>query len=216
MLLNLVHLMPDLSGALVCPKLRLVAFADPLTARDSARQVTETLRKATAVLSQRRPRTVVWIGSQLATLAASGAADVERLCEGLDWHWIGQGLPDGLPGTSGPEFSVGGLTFRHQAGTDARAGEVIAHPSPKASNDGIAAPCYVTDGRRMILPAFGPRDGVGTDVLSPPIQSLFRRPFQVLMLTGSGFRARPRAKLDGAKSSGGGMGRKMSLTGPGT
>lgn len=205
MLLNGVHLLPDLSGALIWPKERLVAVSDPLTGSDAPAQVPLALRRLKAVLSQRRPRTVVWLGGTLPAALAAGrlpardAAEIARLCESHDWVWVAPGDPPAdLPGRSVSELAAGALTFRHQGRPDAAPGEVSAAPWPRATSaeasGPLTRPAYVFDGRRLILPAFGPRPG-GTDVLAPAFQALFRRPFQVMLLDGGRLLTRPRGRL---------------------
>lgn len=205
MLLNGVHLLPDLSGALVCPKERLVAVSDPIgdpAARPAPQLAAETLKRLGAVLRQRRPAAVVWLGASLPTLLAEGrlakreADELARLAAEHAWHWVAEGLPAGLPGTAAAELKLGGLTWRH-AGLPGSAalGEVSAQPWPVAGMEGQVWPCFVIDGRRLVIPAFAaPRDG--TNVLSPRFLSMFRRPFQALMLVGNRIVTRPRARLE--------------------
>lgn len=214
MLLNGVHLLPDLSGALICPKERLVAVSDPIgapAARAAPQLAAEALKRLGAVLRQRRPAAVVWLGASLPTLLAEdrlakhAADDVTRLAAEHAWHWVAEGLPAGLPGSSGAELKLGGLTWRH-AGLPGSAalGEVSAQPWPVAGMDGQVWPCFVIDGRRLVIPAFGaPRDSAnalnppdGTNVLSPRFLSMFRRPFQALMLVGNRIVTRPRGRLE--------------------
>src|SRR3546814_13033512 len=77
-------------------------------------------------------------------------------------------------------------------------GEVSGHFHPKASvslrGRRITAPCFVTDGRRLILPAFGAFTG-GLDVLDPAIGGLFANGFQATLLGRSGLFAFPRQAL---------------------
>lgn len=205
MLLNGVHLMPDLSGALVCPKARLVAVSDPIgdpAARMAPQLAAEAIKRLAAVLRQRRPASVVWLGDALPNLLAAGGLakrdgdELARLILGHDWHWVAEGLPEGLPGTAVPELKIAGLTFRH-AGLPGSAalGEVSALPWPVAGMDGAVWPCFVFDGRRMIMPAFGGRRD-GTNVLTPRFLQMFRRPFNALMLVGTRVVTRPRARLE--------------------
>jgi hypothetical protein len=58
----------------------------------------------------------------------------------------------------------------------------------------ITAPCFVTDGRRLILPAFGAFTG-GLNVLDPAISRLFRKGFQATLLGRNGLFAFPRQAL---------------------
>ena len=51
----------------------------------------------------------------------------------------------------------------------------------RVRNRRLSAPCFITDGRRLILPAFGAYTG-GLNVLDPAIIGLFRRTFQVTLL----------------------------------
>lgn len=207
MLLNGVHLLPDLSGALICPKERLVAVSDPLAdgAREPLSAPTDAVRRLAAVLRQRRPAMVLWLGSALPRLLAQGrlgrreADELARMAATHDWVWVAEDLPEGLPGRALPEIRQGSLTFRHRSALDSRVGEVSASPWPMAvlseGEQAVSLPCFVLDGRRMVLPAFGPRPAGGTDVLSPAFQPLFRRPFTALLLGGGRILTRSRAKL---------------------
>lgn len=205
MLLNGVHLLPDLSGALICPRDRLVAVSDPIadpTARPAPQQAAEALRRLAAVLRQRRPAAVVWLGGALPALLAGGglaqreADDLNRMVAGQDWTWVAEGLPAGLPGTAATELKAAGLTFRHVgAASSSVLGEVSASPSPVAGMDGRVWPCFVFDGRRMVIPAFG-GGAEGVNVLTPRFLQLFRRPFNALMLAGNRIVTRPRARLE--------------------
>lgn len=205
MLLNGVHLLPDLSGALICPQGRVVAVSDPVgdpAARQAPALAAEALKRLGAVLRQRRPAQVVWLGGSLPALLAQGrlarrdADDLARQAQALTWAWVADDLPADLPGTAQAELRSAGLTFRARglAGT-AALGEVSAAPWPVAGVDGTVWPCFVFDGRRMVIPAFGGRrDGV--NVLSPQFGPLFRRPFNALVLAGNRFVTRPRARLE--------------------
>ncbi|MGE5514286.1 MAG: hypothetical protein ACM31D_00535 [Bacteroidota bacterium] len=205
MLLNGVHLLPDLSGALICPKERLVAVSDPIGdpgARQAPQLAAEALKRLAAVLRQRRPATVVWLGGALPTLLAEGRLskrdgdELTRMAGAHAWHWVAETLPEGLPGQSAAEIKAAGLTFRHQGlASSSVLGEVSALPWPVAGSDGRVWPCFVIDGRRMVVPAFGGRTD-GTNVLAPRFLSLFRRPFQALMLVGNRVVTRPRARLE--------------------
>ncbi|HLO75734.1 MAG TPA: hypothetical protein VK196_04690 [Magnetospirillum sp.] len=205
MLLNGVHLLPDLSGALICPKDRLIAVSDPIgdpAARQAPQIAAEALKRLGAVLRQRRPAAIVWLGGSLPALMASGrlakreADEVARLAQGHAWHWVAENLPEGLPGSAAPELKAAGLTFRH-AGLPSSSvlGEVSALPWPVAGFEGRLWPCFVIDGRRMVIPAFTGRND-GMNVLSPQFLQMFRRPFQALMLVGNRIVTRPRARLE--------------------
>lgn len=205
MLINGVHLLPDLSGAAFCPKERLVAFADPLAEgedRAAIQAAAEAVKLATAVLRQRRPAKVVWMGAALPRLIASGrlagreAITLAQLAENHDWTWVAEDLPEGLPGTATAELAMGALTFRHRAAPDAAPGEISASPSPVATCDGETLPCFVLDGRRLVIPALGADGSKGCNVQSAEFQALFRRGFTAMMIGGGRILTRPREKLD--------------------
>lgn len=203
MLLAGTHLLPDLSGAVVWPKRRLVAVSDPVAdtdGRDRPRIAAEAVRRLASVVRQRRPAVVVWLGGGLPAVLAEGglarrdAAELAALVAAQDWVWVANGLPPGLPGRSAEELAIPPLVFRHAARPSAPPGEVAAAPWPLAGSDGTDRPCFVIDGRRLLIPAFGPR-AAGTNVLSPAFRPLFRRPFQALMLVDGRIVTRPRARL---------------------
>lgn len=202
MLLGGVHLMPDLSGALVCPKERLVAVSDPIgdwSIRQAPALAAEAVKRLASLLRQRRPAKLVWLGDALPNLLAAGtlakreADEIARQCQALQWHWVAESLPAGLPGFALAELAAGGLTFRH-IGKAGAANEVSCAPWPLATFEGGTWPCFVIDGKRLVIPPFGPRPE-GMDVLSPHFQALFRRPFNVLMLAGGRIVTRHRSRL---------------------
>jgi metallophosphoesterase superfamily enzyme len=65
------------------------------------------------------------------------------------------------------------------------AGEVSGHFHPKAAvrtrGRRISGRCFVTDGRRLILPAFGAYTG-GLNVLDPALESLLLSAFRVFVI----------------------------------
>lgn len=202
MLVNGVHLLPDVTGILAWPKERLLVLADPHLDRAG-------LTFLAGVLRQRQPRKVICLG------AATGAAereaeDLRKLVAAHDWLWIAE---DGGPavaafgGETRPELAMGGLTFRHRPRPDAEAGEIAGSMRPKAGivlPDGprLTRPCFLTDGRRAILPAFGSRDD-GLNVLDAAFRPLFRRAaFTALMLGDGRLLTIPRAKLAGEAAPG--------------
>ena len=134
-------------------------------------------------------------------MAADDRARLDRLAEGRDWVWLegnhdrealGAGLSAaatfvggdferliGLPGRVVPELSVGALYLTHEPQAQARAGEIAGHLHPcarvMAHARTVRRACFVTDGRRLILPAFGAFTG-GLNVLDPAIAGLFEAP----------------------------------------
>jgi len=82
------------------------------------------------------------------------------------------------------EFDRDGLVFRHQAAPNA-INEISGHFHPKISimhkGGYLQRDCFVTDGRKLIVPAFGAYTG-GMAVDSDPVKSLFIAPVHVYAL----------------------------------
>lgn len=101
--------------------------------------------------------------------------------------WI-RGNHDGAfvpPGFTGYDYyKLDTLHFHHQAKPDGFA-EISGHYHPKVDlvyqGSRLFRPCFIEDGRRLILPAFGAYTG-GLSVDDPAISSLFTQPARVYLL----------------------------------
>ena len=93
--------------------------------------------------------------------------------------------PRGVGGEWVEAFATATLVFRHQASTAANPGEICGHHHPKAAvparGGSVSRPCFVTDARRVMMPAFGAYTG-GLDVRDPAIARLFPRGGRVFLL----------------------------------
>jgi DNA ligase-associated metallophosphoesterase len=93
--------------------------------------------------------------------------------------------PDGVGGEWTEHYATGAMMFRHQALAAADAGEVVGHHHPKATiearSGSVSRPCFVFDGRRLMMPAFGAYTG-GLDVRDPAINRLFPHGGRVFLL----------------------------------
>ncbi|WP_187967966.1 ligase-associated DNA damage response endonuclease PdeM [Aquibium microcysteis] len=132
-----------------------------------------TLDRLTAVVAAWRPAAVISLGDSFHD--ARGARDMPEmfrdrlnlLMKDRDWFWIvGNHDPEppaGLPGRSVREIAVGSLLFRHEPLGQACDGEVAGHLHPGARvvrrGRSVRRPCFATDGRRLIMPAFGALTG---------------------------------------------------------
>jgi metallophosphoesterase superfamily enzyme len=109
--------------------------------------------------------------------------------EGRRWVWIAGNHdpepPAGLGGEVCDALRLGPLCFRHQPRAEAPAGEVAGHLHPKAAvtvkGRRLIRRCFATDGRRLVLPAFGAYAG-GLDVLDPAFRPYFDGDFRAFML----------------------------------
>jgi metallophosphoesterase superfamily enzyme len=83
---------------------------------------------------------------------------------------------DGVGGVFADEFSVGPLVFRHIPTAGAPPGEIAGHLHPVARVSGrgrvVRRRCFVTDGSRLVMPAFGAYAG-GLNVRHAAFANLF-------------------------------------------
>ncbi|WP_428152929.1 ligase-associated DNA damage response endonuclease PdeM [Brevundimonas sp.] len=127
-------------------------------------------------------------------MAAEDRARLDRLAAGRDWLWL-EGNHDRealardadaatrLPGRIVGDMALGALRLTHEpeplTADDDRRGEVAGHLHPAAKvaayGRGVRRPCFVTDGSRIVLPAFGAFTG-GLNVRDPAIADLFAAP----------------------------------------
>lgn len=194
--LNGVSLVGDLSGALYWPMRRLLAVADTHFEKGSSLatqgrllppyDTRTTLERLAEAMRTYRPTQVFCLGDSFHDpaaghrLAKADGTRLRRLAEGVDWLWI-CGNHDPAPpldfgGRIESEMTVGALVFRHEARPDAAAGEISGHFHPKfglsVRGRHVGGRCFATDGRRLILPAFGAYAG-GLDLREPPLAALF-------------------------------------------
>ena len=80
------------------------------------------------------------------------------------------------PGQSLDELFHGGLTFRHEPKLGLQAGEIAGHLHPAATvrrrEKSVRRPCFASDGRRLLMPAFGVLTG-GLDLKHRAMAGLF-------------------------------------------
>jgi uncharacterized protein len=204
------RLMLDPAGVLAWPARRLLVVADLHLEKGSAfaagkagrfvppYDTRETLQRLGLALRRWRPARLVALGDSFhdpggaARLDRDDSALLRRLLEGIEAVWVlgnhDPVPPVGLPGTSVPEWAEGAAVFRHQA----RPGPVVAgvvevsgHFHPKATMPtrcgGVTRPCFVADGRRVLLPAFGAYTG-GLDAADPAVAGLFPRGARLFLL----------------------------------
>ena len=194
------RLVADRSGALWWPAERLLAVADLHLEKASAYAAggimlppydsQTTLARLAEVLERRRPEHVVTLGDTFhdlgaaARLAPDMTVRLRALAESCPrWTWLlGNHDPEppaGFGGESARELRIGPLIFRHEP-NPGTAGEVAGHLHPKVRiatrARRISTRCFVTDGRQMVLPAFGALTG-GLDIREAAIRCLFpKRP----------------------------------------
>ena len=188
----------DPRGALYVPALSLLVVSDLHLEKGSsfARRGTlippydtlATLRLLHAAILDYRPRIVVSLGDSFHDPFGAGRLpeacrdQIGALAAGRDWFWITGNHdphpPEGLPGETVPELGVGGLVFRHEPSVAGGEGEIAGHLHPCARivqrGRSVRRRCFASDGRRLVMPAFGAFTG-SLNVLDPAYGGLFAR-----------------------------------------
>lgn len=136
-----------------------------------------------------RPRRIVSLGDAFHDPQAErrmdeeDAARLEALCRAAEWLWVlgnhDPHPPQRFAGSAGEVIEAAGLVFVHEPGDHPgwnAAGHL--HPCAVATRDGrgVRRRAFVTDGVRMILPAFGAFTG-GLNVLDEAFAGLLEEPF---------------------------------------
>jgi DNA ligase-associated metallophosphoesterase len=198
-------LIADPAGALVWPEQSLVVVADLHLEKGSALarrgallppyDTRSTLARLEAVLHRWRPRRVISLGDgfhdtrAVARLAGEDRRRLADLVAAHDWLWISGNHdpkpPTDLGGRCERAAEIGGILLRHVPGRSPGLAEIAGHLHPAA---GIAVRgrrlrrrCFVSDDRRLLLPAFGSYAG-GLDVFDPAIAGLFEGGFRATLL----------------------------------
>jgi DNA ligase-associated metallophosphoesterase len=149
----------------------------------------ETLTRLEAEVAALAPRAVVLLGDTFhdrkseTRIAADDADRLRALAAGRTLVWVvGNHDADGpqtLPGEIADELSLAGLALRHEPAAGPAPGEAAGHLHPaakvRAARGTVRRRCFVTDGERIVLPAFGAYAG-GLNVRDDAFAGLFARP----------------------------------------
>jgi DNA ligase-associated metallophosphoesterase len=200
----------DLNGALVWPGEETLVFADlhlekgsSYAARGRPQFVPPydtrvTIERMEKLLARYAPKRVICLGDSVHDRSAASRAakvDTDRIAAmtaSCDWIWVAGNHDPEPPGEWGgtvlSEVAIGNFVFRHQAHDappEPGSAEISGHFHPTASVSTRAARvsgrCFVSDARRLVMPAFGAYAG-GLNVLDPAIAGLFGGAFDVAML----------------------------------
>lgn len=191
------------AGALWLPRPRLLALGDLHLEKGSARahrgallppfDTRATLDRLEAELDRLSPATLVLMGDSfhdpraVARLDPADALRLAALARERTLIWIegnhdtrrGETALGALPGDVTNELHVEGLVLRHDPLPGSRPGEVAGHLHPAArvaaAGRAVRRRAFLTDGERLILPAFGAYAG-GLNVLDAAFAGLFTRP----------------------------------------
>jgi len=148
------------------------------------------------VLAERyEPKTIVCLGDNFhdgdgpSRLDAEARRAIYALMRGRRFVWI-EGNHDAkaalaLGGECASEVEFGPLVFRHEPQRRGARGELAGHLHPVASvatrAQRVRRRCFVSDGMRCVLPAFGAYAG-GLDIFDDAFAPLFPREFTAYLL----------------------------------
>ncbi|RUT34506.1 ligase-associated DNA damage response endonuclease PdeM [Arsenicitalea aurantiaca] len=158
---------------------------------------TMTLKRLAADLSQTGAESVVALGDSFhrdhGTESLSGAdrALLGDLMAAREWHWLSGNhdpSPHRLGGICRAALEIGGLRLAHMP-EKGRPGLVAGHLHPAArvviNGRSTRRPCFVHDGRLMILPAYGASTG-SINILGKAFAGLFDRSALEITMLGRG------------------------------
>jgi DNA ligase-associated metallophosphoesterase len=174
-----VRLVADCEGALYWPDERVLIVADLHLEKGSsyaARGVllppydtAATLARLAELIARYSPQAVIALGDSFhdgdgpVRLRDVDRAALVALQRGRDWLWVaGNHDPDPsdhIAGSFAATLAIGPLLFRHAPQAGVVTGEVAGHLHPVARVSGrgrtVRRRCFVSDRKRVILPAFG-------------------------------------------------------------
>jgi DNA ligase-associated metallophosphoesterase len=185
------------SGALWLERARTLVVADLHLEKGSAYgakgqllppyDTRETLARLAAEVETLDPQVVVLLGDSFhdgaaeARLDPADARSLTALARRRALAWVAgnhdaEGPSCALPGQVVERLEVEGLTLTHEPRPGAAPGEVAGHLHPAIKlvryGRGVRRRCFLTDGERLVLPAFGAYAG-GLNVLDPAFADLF-------------------------------------------
>lgn len=189
-------LIADVSGALYWPAEDALIVADLHLEKGSAMaargsllppyDTAATLSRLASAIDTYGATSVICLGDSLHDRdAASRMSEEDRatlaiLQDATDWIWVTGNhdpeIPEFLGGSVVHQLDVSGLVLRHEPQASPVTHEVAGHlhPAARVSFHGytLRRPCFVSNGKRLVLPAFGTYTG-GLNVLDPAFEPLF-------------------------------------------
>jgi DNA ligase-associated metallophosphoesterase len=191
-----VALVADATGALYWPDESVLVVADLHLEKGSAfarrgvllppYDTAATLARLARLVERYHPRVLIALGDSFhdgdgpVRMTAADRAELKSLQHGRDWLWIAGNHDPELPSDIGGHFAdvlaLGALTLRHEPSGDSASGEIAGHLHPVARvvqrGRAIGRRCFASDGRRLVMPAFGAYAG-GLNVRDRAIFGLF-------------------------------------------
>jgi len=146
----------------------------------------QTLVRLAEVMDRYEPARVIALGDSVhdrgaaLRMAAEDLEILQILQEDREWIWLtgnhDPDIPPQLGGKACGELEIAGIALRHQPAVGAVTHEIAAHMHPAARLSmygySIRRACFVGNGRRLVMPAFGAFAG-GLNVLDDAFRPLF-------------------------------------------
>ncbi len=199
------HLHLDASGCLYWPKEKALIVSDLHLEKGSSflkmgrfappYDSCETLERLKKIIKSYNVEILILLGDTLhdpngfERLNEDCRQIFDELCETYKVIWIiGNHEKGFVPPKVVPfiEYKKETLIFRHEAEHDSDAGEISGHFHPCATlnhkGKKIRQRCFIEDGKRMMLPAFGSYTG-SLDVSDKAIRDFFNEPLKIYMLS---------------------------------
>ncbi len=200
------RLVPDVTGAMFLPAHATLIVSDLHLEKGSAYarrgvalppyDTRQTLARLARALRKYRPQRVVSLGDSFHDaegpdrLSPADRDALKAMTRTHDWLWIAgnhEGLVDGgdLGGTAEEEAEIGRLILRHEPRPAPATGEIAGHLHPcgviRARGRRLRRRCFVTDGTRLVMPAFGAYTG-GLNVLDRAYAPVFDKGFRAWLM----------------------------------
>jgi len=145
-----------------------------------------TLQRLCRLCRDLKPTKIISLGDAFhdrqseSRMEAEDAELLESLIAGHDWLWIlgnhDPEAPECFGGQVEKQARIGGLFLTHEPELTPEPGELAGHLHPcarvKTDTHTLRKRCFVSDGNRMILPAFGAYTG-GLNILDEAFAPLF-------------------------------------------
>jgi uncharacterized protein len=145
-----------------------------------------TLRLLAERIAYWNPQKVVALGDSFhdgcgfERLSVSDRTLISSLVAKRNWTWISgnhdPGPPGEINGQAADTVFAAGITFRHEPLRGTKAIEIAGHLHPQARIvrrcKSVRRRCFVTDGRRIVLPSFGAMTG-GLNIRNKAFSGLF-------------------------------------------
>jgi hypothetical protein len=209
------------TGVLVWPAERTLIVADLHLEKGSAfaargqmlppYDTRATLMRLAKAIERHAPRRVIALGDSFhdaggpARLDTDDAQRLRALQKGRTWVWVSgnhdREIDSRIGGEAAAELCIQGITLRHEPSEDCEGPEIAGHLHPAArlvwGGASVRTRCFVSDGDRLVLPAFGAFAG-GLNILSEPFAALFGGlPRHIDMIGRSGLYRVPASALVG-------------------